>query len=52
MPWPTDGVMTGGRALAAPSSVTDEARVRVAVSRAVTAFGKLTTLIHNAGIVV
>jgi hypothetical protein len=52
MPWSTDGVVTGGRVLAAPSSVTDEAHVRVSVSRAVIVFGKLTTLIHNTGIVV
>jgi NAD(P)-dependent dehydrogenase (short-subunit alcohol dehydrogenase family) len=39
----------GGRALAVAGSVTDEAHVRAAVSRAVTTFGKLTTLINNAG---
>ena len=41
----------GGRALAVAGSVADEAHGRAAVSRLVTAFGKLTTLIHNAGIV-
>jgi NAD(P)-dependent dehydrogenase (short-subunit alcohol dehydrogenase family) len=42
----------GGRALAVAGSVTDEAQVRAAVSRAVTTFGTLTTLINNAGIAI
>jgi NAD(P)-dependent dehydrogenase (short-subunit alcohol dehydrogenase family) len=41
----------GGRALAVAGSVADEAHVRTAVSKVVTTFGKLTTLINNAGIV-
>jgi NAD(P)-dependent dehydrogenase (short-subunit alcohol dehydrogenase family) len=42
----------GGRALAVAGSVTDEAHVRAAVSRTVTTFGGLTTLINNAGVVI
>lgn len=40
----------GGRAQIVPGDVTDEGHVRDAVGQAVRAFGKLTTLVNNAGV--
>ena len=46
----TDIERRGGRALAVPGSVTEEAHVRATVDQCVRAFGRLDILVNNAGI--
>jgi NADP-dependent 3-hydroxy acid dehydrogenase YdfG len=46
----TDIEATGGKALALPADVTDAGQVAAAVSRAVTEFGRLDTVVNNAGL--